>query len=328
VACGLFISTMSFPKRATAYSPGSIGNFGPGLDILGCAVEGAGDTVTAEFADSHGISVLDPGHPSLSTDPTMHASAIAAHAVIRRATHMGATTPAGGIALRVSKGLPLSAGQGGSAASAVAGAAAVNALIGSPLARDEILEAALYSETQLAGRHLDNIAPSLMGGIVLIRSLDPIDVLPVPVPADLHIVLASPEQTLRTAEARAVLPVEVSLNVALHQAAQIAGIVAALYAGDLAFLGRCIDDRIAEPARVGLLPGFNKAKQAAMGAGALGMSISGAGPTAFALCSSADAANAVATAMRDAYRNAGLACLTRVTRPDLVGTRIETASTS
>lgn len=317
---------MSFPKQATAYSPGSIGNLGPGLDILGCAVEGAGDTVTAEFTDARGISVLEPGHPSLSTDPAEHASAIAAHAVVRRATHMGATTPAAGIALRVTKGLPLSAGQGGSAASAVAGAAAVNALIGSPLARDEILEAALYSETQLAGRHLDNIAPSYMGGIVLIRSLDPIDVLSIPVPASLHIVLASPEQTLRTAEARAVLPVEVSLSVALHQAAQVAGIVAALHAGDLAFLGRCIDDRIAEPARAALLPGFNRAKQAAMTAGALGVSISGAGPTAFALCSSLEVADAVAAAMCQAYRKAGLGCTARVTRPDSAGTRIETAS--
>ena len=169
---------MSFPTRATAYAPGSIGNFGPGLDVLGCAVEGACDTVSAEFTDARGVTVVDPGHPSLSTDPTMHASAIAAMAVVRRATHLGATTPAAGIALHVTKGLPLSAGQGGSAASAVAGAAAVNALIGSPLSRDELLEAALFSETQVAGRHLDNIAPSYMGGIVLIRSLDPIDVLP------------------------------------------------------------------------------------------------------------------------------------------------------
>jgi homoserine kinase len=241
---------------------------------------------------------------------------------------MGATTPAGGIALTVTKGLPLSAGQGGSAASAVAGAAAVNALIGSPLARDEILEAALYSETQLAGRHLDNIAPSYMGGIVLIRSLDPIDVLPIPVPASLHIVLASPEQSLRTAEARAVLPVEVSLTVALHQAAQVAGMVAALHAGDLAFLGRCIDDRIAEPARAGLLPGFRRAKKAALAAGALGVSISGAGPTSFALCSSeSDAAN-VASAMCEAYKTAGLDCAARVTQPDLDGTRVETSMTS
>src|SRR5688572_9865905 len=303
---------MSFPIRATAYAPGSIGNFGPGLDVLGCAVEGAGDTVVAEFAPTPGIAVLESGHSSLAADPTMHASAIAAHAVVRRATHMGATTPAGGIGLRVTKGLRLSAGQGGSAASAVAGAVAVNALIGAPLSRDELLEAALFSETQLAGRHLDNIAPSLMGGIVLIRSLDPIDVMSIPVPDSLHFALATPDQSLRTADARAVLPVEVSLNVAVHQTAQVAGVVAALFAGDLALLGRCIDDRIAEPARAGLLPGFQKAKHAALGAGALGVSISGSGPTVFAVCDSESTAATVAKAMSDAYGRAGLSCTSRV----------------
>jgi homoserine kinase len=139
-------------------------------------------------------------------------------------------------------------------------------------------------------------------------------------------VLASPAQRLRTAEARAVLPIEVSLHVALHQAAQIAGIVAALYSGDLAFLGRCIDDRIAEPVRSGLLPGFSRAKQAALAAGALGVSISGAGPTSFALCASAAEAAGVADAMADAYRGAGIECSARVTRPDMTGTRIETAT--
>ncbi len=316
---------MPFPTRAVAYSPGSIGNLGPGLDILGCAVEGAGDSVTAEFSDTFGITILESGHPSLSSDPTVHASALAGMAVIRRATHMGATTPAGGIALRVRKGLALSAGQGGSAASAVAGAAAVNALIGAPLSRNELLEAALHAETQVAGRHLDNIAPSYMGGIVLIRSLDPIDVMSIAVPPNLFIVLATPAQSLRTAEARSVLPVEVSLNVALHQAAQVAGIVASLQTGDLAFLGRCIDDRIAEPARAGMLPGFARAKQAAVAAGALGVSISGAGPTAFALCAAEDDAARVAMAMCDAYQKAGLACSARVTKPDVVGTRVDTA---
>jgi homoserine kinase len=200
----------------------------------------------------------------------------------------------------------------------------VNALIGGPLSRDELLEAALFAETQLAGRHLDNIAASCMGGIVLVRSLDPIDVISVPVPPELHVVLASPAQSLRTAQARAVLPVEVSLNVAVHQTAQVAGIVAALFAGDLALLGRCIDDRIAEPARAGLLPGFQKAKLAALGAGALGVSISGAGPTAFALCGAESAAAKVAQAMCDAYQHAGLACVARVARPDLTGARVET----
>lgn len=249
-------------------------------------------------------------------------------AVVRRATHMGATVPAGGIALRVTKGLPLSAGQGGSAASAVAGAVAVNALIGGPLSRDELLDAALHAETQVAGRHLDNIAPSYMGGIVLIRSLAPIDVISIPVPAALYLALATPEQSLRTAEARAVLPAEVSLHVALHQAAQVAGIVSALHSGDLVLLGRCIDDRIAEPARGPLLPGFTRAKQAALAAGALGVSVSGAGPTSFALCAGEREALKVAAAMCEAYRNAGLSCTTRVARPDLVGTRVETTMTA
>jgi homoserine kinase len=315
---------VTFPDRATAYSPGSIGNIGPGLDILGCAVEGAGDSVTAEVSDQPGVGVLEPGHKALSANPLEHASALAAMAVLKRAASMGATAPAAGISLCVTQGLPLSAGQGGSAASAVAGAAAVNALIGGPLARDDLLEAALTAETKVAGRHLDNIAPSLMGGIVLIRSLDPIDVTPIPVPENLHLVLACPSQHLRTADARAVLPGQVSLEVALHQAAQVAAMVAALHAGDLDLLGRAIDDRIAEPARSSLLKGFSEAKRAALAAGALGVSISGSGPTAFAICNAEMAAQSVARAMCGAYERAGLACVARVTRPDRTGTRIET----
>ena len=315
---------MPFPVRAVAFAPGSIGNLGPGLDILGCAVEGAGDSVAAEFTDTPGLVIADPGSPSLSSNPEEHASAIAALAVVRRATSLGATTPAAGISIRVTKGLPLAAGQGGSAASAVAGAAAVNALIGSPLGRDELLACALAAEERVAGRHLDNIAPSLMGGVVLVRSMDPMDVVAIPVPQSLLIVLAHPAQALRTADARAVLPASVSLATALYQASQVAGIVAALHAGDLRLLGRCIDDRIAEPARTGLLPGFAAAKGAALAAGALGVSISGAGPTAFALCDGAAAAANVATAMCRAYGDAGLACVARVTRPDAAGTRVET----
>lgn len=317
---------MPFLKSATAFTPGSIGNLGPGLDVLGCAVEGTGDVVSAEWGREPGVSVGESGHPDLPTDPGRHAAAIAARAVIRTATTIGATTPTNGIVLRVKKGLPLSAGQGGSAASAVAGAAAVNALIGSPLTREQLLAAALVSEAQLAGRHLDNIAPSLMGGVVLVRSMDPIDVVALPVPEALRIVLAYPAQSLRTAESRAVLPSEVPLEVALHQAAQVAGIVAALYSGDLELLGRSIDDRIAEPAREGLLPGFTDAKREALSAGALGVSISGAGPTLFALCDSDERGAAIATAVSQAYSRSGLACVARVTRPDRTGTRIETTS--
>jgi homoserine kinase len=285
---------VSGPAAVTAFAPASVGNVGPGLDIVGLAVEGPGDQVRAEWIDGAGVRVLDPGHPELPADAERHASALAAMAVLRRA---GGDTARRGIGLRVTKGLPLSGGQGGSAASAVAGAVAVNTLLGSPLGRAALIDACLDAEEAVAGRHADNIAPALLGGIVLIRTMDPLDLVELPVPPELFVVLVRPEQRMRTADARAVLPREVPRAVALHQAAQVAAMVAALAAGDYELLGRAIDDRIAEPARAGLLPGFLEAKAAALEAGALGSSISGSGPTAFALVRGRERAERVAAAM-------------------------------
>lgn len=306
--------------RATAYAPGSIGNVGPGLDVLGLAVAGAGDTVTAEATAGPDLVVLDSGHRSLPNDPARHASALAADAVRRRVGR-----PDFGASLWVVKGLPLSGGQGGSAASAAAGAGAMNALMGSPLDPLAVIAAALEAETRVAGRHADNLAPSVLGGLVLVRSLDPLDCIRLPVPAGLSIVLAHPDMALRTAEGRAALPAEVPRAVVIHQMAQTAAIVAACCLGDLALLGRAIDDRLAEPARAPLLPGFAEAKQAAVRAGALGCSISGSGPTAFAFAPDRATAERIAAAMQAAYRAAGLACDSRVTTPDLLGLRIDTA---
>ena len=311
--------------RAVVSVPGGIGNLGPGLDVLGCAVAGLRDEVTAEWSDAPGVTLLEAGHPDLPTDPARHTSAIAAAAVFDVARRRGARLSAAGIALRVRKQLPLSGGQGGSAASAVAGAVAANALLGSPLDETTLLQCCLLAEETVAGRHLDNIAPSLLGGIVLVRSVDPIDVVPLPVPDGLRVVLAHPAQRLRTSEARGVLPASVPRAVALHQMAQVAAIVAACHRNDLALLGRAIDDRIAEPARAPLLPGFPDAKEAAMTAGALGASISGAGPTTFALTAGDAAAERVAAAMHAAYERAGLDCSVRVTQVDPNGAVVKTA---
>jgi homoserine kinase len=312
-----------FPRRVRAFAPASIGNMGPGLDVLGCAVTGAGDTVVAEWCDEAGVVVRDPGHPELPSDPALHSSAIAAAAVLRQALGGGTRAPAAGVALTVKKELPLSAGQGGSAASAVAGAVAANALCGSPLPVDALLEACLEAESTVAGRHLDNLAPSLLGGICLVRSMDPIDVVRLPVPTGLFIVLAHPAQRLRTADARAVLPAMIDRATALHQAAQVGAIVAALASGDLELLGRAIDDRIAEPARAPLIPGFRDAKAAALAAGALGASISGAGPTTFALASDRARAEAVAAAMEGAFAAQAIASSVRVCEVDREGARVE-----
>jgi len=307
---------MNQRRDVTATAPGSIGNIGPGLDILGLAVSGRADSVTAERTDARGISVADPGHPDLPIDPRRHASAIAAADVLRRS---GA---GGGIRLTVRKGLPLSSGQGGSGASAVAGAAAANGVLGSPFRLEELLESCLAAETAVAGRHADNVAPSLLGGAVLVRSLAPLDVVRLPCPPALRVVLVEPAQQLRTADARAALPLQIPLGLGLAQAANIAAMVAALLQGDLALLGRALDDGIAEPARAPLLPGFRAAQAAAKGAGALGASISGAGPTSFALVDDPRTAERVAAVMVAAYQEAGLAAAARICDIDRTGVRV------
>lgn len=310
----------STERSVTAFAPGGVGNVGPGLDILGLALEGVGDTVRAEWTETPGIQILDSGHPELPCDASRHTSGLAARAVLERASDPRSHT--NGIALTVQKGLPLSGGQGGSAASAVAGAVAVNALLGSPLDRRTLVGACLAAEESVSGRHADNIAPSLLGGIVLIRSLEPLDLVELPVPEELCVVVVRPDQRLRTVEARSVLPAEVSRAVALHQAAQVGAMIAALATADYALLGRAIDDRIAEPVRARLLPGFREAKAAALAAGALGSSISGSGPSAFALVRGPARGHQVGEAMAAAYAASGLRSQTRVARIDREGARL------
>jgi homoserine kinase len=311
-------------RAVRAFAPGGIGNIGPGLDILGCAVTGPGDEVVATLVDASGVRIDDAGHPDLPRDPARHACGIAATEVLRRA---GETTR--GVALRVTKGLPLAGGQGGSAASAVAGALATNALLGSPLDTTQLLFAALAAEEQLAGRHIDNLAPSLFGGILLIRSIDPLDFIRLPAPPALRIVLVKPNMRLRTADARAVLPATVSLATALAQAAAVSTMVAAFLTGNLSHLRGAVDDRIAEPARAPLLPGFIDAKRAALAHGALGCSISGGGPSSFALTDGDDCAGSVVRAMVDAYEANGIGAVGRIAQIDERGARVtECASTS
>jgi len=303
-----------------AYAPGGIGNLGPGLDVLGCAITGAGDEVHAWWTDQPGVLVVDAGHPDLPSDPSQNACAIAARAVLERAVGIEQ-----GIALRTIKGLPLAAGQGGSSASAIAAAVAVNQLVvmrgGDGLDRVGLLQAGLEAEATVAGRHLDNVASALMGGVICVRGIDPPDVSHVPVRMDLWFALAHPSIRVRTADARAVLPLSFPRATMIAQLASVASLVNALCIGDHALFGRSLVDLVAEPARASLVPGFGAAKQAALEAGALGVSFSGSGPTTFAACDTEIAALAAAEAMRWAFEAAGHSCSTRVATIDFEGAR-------
>ncbi|HEY7681076.1 MAG TPA: homoserine kinase [Gemmatimonadales bacterium] len=301
-----------------AYAPGSVGNVGPGLDIMGMALAGPGDVVEATRAAESGVVVLDAGHPDLPREAGANTAALAAQAALRLAGRSGV-----GLTLRITKGLPLSGGQGGSAASAVAGAVATNGLFGLELTEQQLLEAALAAEACVAGWHLDNILPSLVGGIVLIRDAGAYDYVRLPVPPGLRVVVAHPSQRLRTAEGRAVLPSTIPRDVAVYQAAQVAAMVLAFSTNDQALLRRALDDRIAEPARAPLLPGFSAAKRAALDAGALGCSISGSGPTAFAFAADQAAGERIGKAMQAAYQSEGVGCVVRVTEVSPTGATSE-----
>jgi homoserine kinase len=293
-----------------------VANLGPGLDILGVAVTGLGDAVRAEEAPAGGVVIRAAGHPDLPTESERHTSGIAAAAVLARA---GSSL---GVVLDVEKGLPLDGGLGGSAASAVAAAVAVDHLLGQPLDQAALLECCLEAEERVAGRHADNLAPSLVGGLVLLLGLDPVEVVSLPAPDGLLLVLARPEQRMRTRAARAVLPSSIDRGLAMAQAARVGALVAALATDDRALLRRAVDDLIAEPARAPLLPGFPEAKKAALASGALGCSISGSGPTVFAFAVGEESARQVAAAMQGAYAEAGIACRAHVAGIDRRGAHV------
>jgi homoserine kinase len=298
--------------RVSVFAPASLSNLGPGFDVLGLALAHPGDWLSGALCDRPGVHIAevtgDGG--ALSADATRNVAGVAAQHLLARACRERHAPPTTGVQLSLRKGIPIASGLGGSAASSVAGAVVVNELIGRPFSRLELVESALAGETLAAiSAHGDNIVPCLLGGIVLIRSLAPLDVIELPIPGNLHLAVVHPHCLVPTAEARAILrDCRFELADAVANTANIAAFVAALYRDDIELLGRCIADRLVEPLRAPLVPGFERVKAAALAAGALACSISGSGPTLFSVTDSEKAAAKVAAAMQSAFVEAtGLA---------------------
>lgn len=271
-----------------------MGNVGPGFDVLGLAVEGIGDRVTVELTDRESsVSVTGRDAELIPADAERNSASIAANALLAPfALHA---------IVLVEKGLPLSGGMGGSAASAVAGAWAAALALGEPPAMRDVLTAALAGEAAVAGRHLDNIASSALGGLTLSLGVDPVDCLRLPVNASWYVVRVTPDVRIRTEDARSILPSRVDRALMIAQMANTAALMHAFATGDADLLRRSLHDGYAEPHRASLIPNFSSVKNAATAAGALGCSISGAGPSVFALALDENAALRVAAAMQSAF---------------------------
>lgn len=307
----------------TAFGPASIGNMAVGFDMLGLALAGAGDRVSARNTATAGISVAEvlgldgKPHPYLSTDPKSNTASIAAQAL------WDAHGAAGGAELAIAKGVPLQSGMGSSAASAVAAVVAVNALLETPLALAQLVPYALEGEKYASGGlHADNVAPSLLGGLVFCPATLLPETIALPVPAGISAVLVHPELQVNTAHSRRALATDYSMQQWLSQQAHLAGFVAACYRNDLELLRATLKDVIIEPQRAQFVSCFDSVRDAALQSNAIGCSLSGSGPSVFALIEDRFASK-LAEEMEQACRGMGIDCQSWISPMTAPGASVE-----
>jgi homoserine kinase len=282
-------------KSVRASAPATVANVSCGFDIFGFAVASPADEVVVTLTDKPGVVIReivgDDGR--LPLDASRNTSGVAVIEFLK------AIKSEQGAEITLYKHLALGSGMGSSAASSVAALVAINHLHGEPLSRKELLPFAMESERIACGSaHADNVAPSLLGGFVLIRGYDPLDVTSIPTPAGLFCTLVHPHLELKTEDSRRVLKATIPIKDAITQWGNIAGLVVGLMKPDFALIGRSLKDVVAEPIRSVLIPGFDRIKEEAVKAGALGCGISGSGPTIFALSTDAATAQRVGEAMQ------------------------------
>ena len=286
-------------ERIKVFAPATVANVSCGFDVLGFAVAAPGDELELSTKASSGIEITsitgDGG--KLPTDPDQNTASVSIQRYLEAIGQEGK-----GFRLVLHKKMPLGSGMGSSAASAVAGVFAANELLGQPLATKELLPFAMEGERLACGdAHADNVAPSLLGGLVLIRSYKPLDVVKIPTGLSLYCTLLQPGIQVRTEDARAMLRRDLPMKKAVQQWGNLAGLVAGFMMDDPSLISRSMHDVVAEPIRSILIPGFAEAKQAALEAGALGGSISGSGPALFALSTEESTAQQAGEAMKEAF---------------------------
>jgi homoserine kinase len=273
------------------FAPATVANVVCGYDVLGFAVNAPGDEVVMRITDGKGITISkitgDDGKLPLNPEKnTVSAS------VQHYLNHIG--RPDFGIDIELHKKMPIGSGLGSSSASTVAGLFAVNALFDNLLTNKELVPFAMKGEELACGYgHADNVAPALMGGFVLIRSYEPLDIISLPFPEDMHAAIVYPEVDVPTKDARQMIRSKVLLKDAVTQWGNVAGLVSGLFMKDYDLIGRSMTDVLVEPTRAILIPDFYVLRQLALSAGAIGFGISGSGPSVFALTKDAETANRI-----------------------------------
>ena len=283
-------------QSVKVFAPASVANVGCGFDVLAFAINGPGDVVEISRKETPGVVIesITGDNGKLPLIPIENTAGRAVLALIDELEH----SPDFGMKIRIEKRMPLGSGLGSSAASAAGAAVAANAILGNPFSRKELLQFALEGELAASGSpHGDNISASLLGGFVLVRSHQPLDVIELNVPKELVVTVLHPHIEMKTKNTRLILRRSVQLSKAVTQWGNVGGLIAGLYREDYDLIGRSLHDEIVEPARAILIPGFDEMKETAMKTGALGFSISGAGSSVFALSRSTETAENIGKAL-------------------------------
>jgi homoserine kinase len=309
------------PQSGTVriWAPGSLSNLGPGFDTIGMALSGIGDVVEIGVVDVPGIHLVPGG--GVWEPPAILEENTAARAAASILDAFGRSGQ--GLTVSVRKGILPGSGLGSSAASAAGAAFGGLMLLANRVSKEAAVEAALYGEAGVSGAaHGDNVLPALLGGVVLTAASEPARFRRVSVPGPFHLAVVRPDIKVLTREARAMLPAVVPLQDAVHNASSLAFLIDALRSGDMEAVGRCIElDRLVEPVRSRLVPGYSEILGAAREAGALGAALTGSGPAMFAVCGGPDEAETVTRAMIGAARACGHAAVGIATTMDLEGAR-------
>jgi homoserine kinase len=282
-------------KKILIEAPATVANLVCGFDILGLAIQHPQDLMEMELVDTPGIHIVHADDYGLPTAPEQN---VAGAALLALGEAYGKPL---GLHLTINKQIKPGSGLGSSAASAAGAVAGANHLLGHPFGKEQLVQFAMHGEKLASGvKHADNITPCLYGGVTLIRSIHPLDIVQLRYP-HLHVTVVHPQIEVRTSDARQILRKEVLLKDAIRQWGNIAGLVAGFEQGDYGLIGRSLEDVIIEPVRSILIPGFDEVKQRCTAAGALGGGISGSGPSIFMLSKEVDTANEVGAIMQEIY---------------------------
>ncbi len=282
-------------------APASVSNLACGFDTLGIAIDVPCDEIIGKWVDTPGVRIVEitGRKKNIPLETDLNIASITAKSLLK---HLG--EDGRGLELRIHKHIPGGSGLGSSAASATAAAVLVNEMLNRPLEKRELIPFALDGEMVASGsRHGDNVVPAMIGGLVLVRDIHAYDFHRIYTPPGLFMAVLLPDISISTKSARQILLPEVPLNDAVSQAANLGSFVIGMHNSDLDLIRRSMQDLIIEPQRKHLIPHFDTTKETALRLGALGCSISGAGPAIFALCQEKLQATDIAAAMHKVYED-------------------------